>query len=269
MVGKRRKSRRGVVLAGSHQRCWLWGRNAVLETLRAGRWKPFDVIVAERLEPSVRDEVTALTASLGIELQKQPFDEITERCRSTEHQGLMAKMPEFPYASLDDVTAMKGDSTASPLVVVLDSVQDPHNFGAMIRSAEVLGASGILVGERNQSDVTPHVARTSAGAVNYVPIARVPDLPAALSTIRDRGLRILGAAGEAEHEIRQLDCTGPLALVIGNEGTGLSPELRGVCDQLVRIPQVGRTESLNAAVAAGILCYEVRRQRSLTVERGA
>jgi 23S rRNA (guanosine2251-2'-O)-methyltransferase len=262
MVGKRKKNRRGVALAGSHQRCWLWGRNAVLETLRAERWQPFELIVAERLDPAIRSEITALAESRGIDLQKLPFDELTQRCRSTEHQGLMAKMPEFPYASLDEVTATRADSPAPPFVVVLDSIQDPHNFGAIVRSAEVLGASGVIVGERSQSDVTPHVARTSAGAVNHVPIARVDDLGAAVATLRERGFQVLGAAGEAEREIQQLDCTGPLALVIGNEGTGLSEELRGLCDELVRIPQVGRTESLNAAVAAGILCYEVRRQRS-------
>lgn len=262
MVGKRKKGRRGVALAGSHQRCWLWGRNAVLETLRAGRWRPFELIVAERLEPAIRREVSAFAESQGIDLQRLEFDELTQRCRSTEHQGLMAKMPEFPYASLDDVSATHADSSAPPFVIVLDGIQDPHNFGAIVRSAEVLGASGVVVGERHQSDVTPHVARTSAGAVNHLPIARVSDLVEAIGTLRERGFRVLGAAGESDREIQQVDCTGPLVLVIGNEGAGLGEELRGVCDELVRIPQIGRTESLNAAVAAGILCYEVRRQRS-------
>ncbi len=132
----------------------------------------------------------------------------------------------------------------------------------MIRSAEVFGVDAIIVGEIGQCDVTPHVARASAGAVNDVSIARVPDIIEAVQWIQGRGVRVLGASGHADRDVHSCSLVASTAVVIGNEGSGLSEGLSQRCDQLVRIPQVGRTESLNAAVAAGILCYEVRRQRS-------
>src|SRR5262249_45529364 len=155
--------RRKVGLAGSHQRCWIWGRNAVLETLRAGRWAPLEVVIADRLDEKTKKEVASRTRKLGLELETGSFETLTERCRSSEHQGLMAKMPQFPYASLEDCLTPQ---TQPSFLVVLDAVQDPHNFGAIVRSAEVFGGNGIVTGERGQCEVTAHVARTSAGAVN-------------------------------------------------------------------------------------------------------
>lgn len=259
MVGRDRKSRKKVALAGSHQRCWIWGRNAVLETLRAGRWVPLEVAVADRLHEKTRKEVSSRAKKLGVELETAPFDTLTDRCRSTEHQGLMAKMPEFPYSTVEDCLAA---SHKLPFLVVLDAIQDPHNFGAIVRSAEVFGGNGVVIGERGQCEVTAHVARTSAGAVNHIPIAKTSDLAGALAQMKDNDIAIIGAEGDAEREVQEIDLHRPVAIVIGNEGRGLSPELKSACDELVRIPQIGTTESLNAAVAAGILCYEVHRQRN-------
>jgi 23S rRNA (guanosine2251-2'-O)-methyltransferase len=263
MVGRSRKSKSGGALAGSHQRCWIWGRNAVLETLRAGRWRPLEIIAAERLDDEIMSEVHSLAAASRIRLNVAPFDTLTGRCRSVEHQGLIAKMPEFPYADLEAcLTAAPEGSERAPLLVILDSIQDPFNFGAILRSAEVFGAAGIVVGRQNQSNITPHVSRSSAGAVNHLPVARVSDLVEAVKALQSRGYAVIGAAGESDREVTQIDLRRPIALVIGNEGAGLAPDIRGACDELVRIPQIGRTESLNAAVAAGILCYEVQRQRN-------
>jgi 23S rRNA (guanosine2251-2'-O)-methyltransferase len=259
MVGRERKSRKNVALAGSHQRCWMWGRNAVLETLRAGRWTPLEVVIADRVDEKTRKEVLSRTRKLGLECEAATFEELTGRCRSSEHQGLMAKMPEFPYATLEDCVGRGGRPS---FLVILDGIQDPHNFGAIARSTEVFGGDGIVIGEHGQCEVTAHVARTSAGAVNHLAIARVLDVASAIGQLKAEGVRIIGAAGEAESELQDVDFRQALAIVIGNEGRGLSPELIPACDQLVRIPQVGQTESLNAAVAAGILCYEVHRQRT-------
>lgn len=258
MVGQRRK-RRGARLAGNHQRCWIWGRNAVLQTLASARWLPLSLLAADRADAAFRAQLEQRAGERKVPIEWASYDALTDRCQSTEHQGLMAMMPEYPYAALDD-SLLPGHR--APFLLLLEGIQDPHNFGAIIRSAEVFGVDAIVVGETGQCEITPHVARASAGAVNDVVIARCPDVVEAAAWLRQRGVRILGAAGTAERLIADCSLTASTAIVIGNEGAGLSGELLTQCDQLVRIPQVGRTESLNAAVAAGILCYEVRRQRS-------
>jgi 23S rRNA (guanosine2251-2'-O)-methyltransferase len=258
MVGRRRKHGK-TRLAGSHQRCWIWGRNAVLQTLAAGRWKPLTLLVANRADPGARQEAEQRAQELGVPVELAGYDELTDRCRSTEHQGLMAMMPEYPYATLDDALI---PGHHPPFVVVLEGIQDPQNFGAIIRSAEVFGADAIVVGEVGQCDVTPHVARASSGAVNDVQIARVPDVVEGVRWLQARGLRVLGASGRADRRIADCSLLAATAIVIGNEGAGLSEAMHAACDQLVCIPQIGKTESLNAAVAAGILCYEVQRQRA-------
>jgi 23S rRNA (guanosine2251-2'-O)-methyltransferase len=215
------------------------------------------------LEPALRDQVERRTSELGIPIEWTAFENLTARCRSTEHQGLMGMMPEFPYSDPDDQIL---PAHRPAFLLLLEGIQDPHNFGAIIRSAEVFGVDALVVGEAGQCAVTPHVARASAGAVNDVAIVRVPNVIDGAVWLRERGVRILGAAGTADRDIGDCSLAASTALVIGNEGVGISDALLACCDQLVRIPQVGRTESLNAAVAAGILCYEVRRQRTLAVQ---
>jgi len=258
MVGRRRKHGKSR-LAGNHQRCWIWGRNAVLQTLAAGRWKPLSLLIANRVDPAAKEEAEQRARELDVPVEQVGYDELTDRCHSTEHQGLMAMMPEYPYAALDDALL---PAHRPPFVLVLEGIQDPHNFGAIIRSAEVFGADAIVVGEAGQCEVTPHVARASAGAVNDVQIARVSEPIEGVRWLQNRGLRVLGASGRAERTVADCSLLAATAFVIGNEGSGLSDAMHAACDQLVRIPQIGKTESLNAAVAAGILCYEVRRQRA-------
>ncbi len=258
MVGRRRKHS-GPRLAGNHQRCWIWGRNAVLESLAAGRWTPLSLLAADRTDPQFRQLLEQRAAERHVPIEWTSYDALTDRCQSTEHQGLMARMPEYPYATLDDALLPQKHA---PFLVLLEGIQDPHNFGAIIRSAEVFGADAVIVGQTAQCGVTPHVARASAGAVNHLPIARTPNLVDAIDWLRSRGLHILGATGSAHQPAHQAPLTAPTAIVVGNEGSGLSPELLAHCDQLIRIPQAGQTESLNAAVATGILCYEIHRQRT-------
>lgn len=257
--GKRRRSARKHVL-GSHQKCWLHGRHAVLETLRAARWQPLELWLADDLEPAVRTEATSLAAAQQVPIIESDSDAMTTRCGGVAHQGLMAKMPPFPFADLDSVL----NRAKSPaFFVILDGIQDPFNFGAILRSADVFGADGVFVPAENQSDVTMQVARSSAGAVNHVSIARVEDLGALLAQLRERGVRSVAASGSGQESASECDFTTPCVLVIGNEGAGVRDELLSACDTQVRIPQAGHVESLNAAVAAGILCYEVQRQRLL------
>jgi 23S rRNA (guanosine2251-2'-O)-methyltransferase len=168
-------------------------------------------------------------------------------------------MPPYPYVDASDLLRRRPQT---PLYVVLDRIQDPYNFGAIVRSAEVLGVDGMFVAEQNQCAVTSLVARTSAGAVNYLEIARVPDFVALARQLSHTGVRLIAASQHAECRLFDCNLKGSAALVIGNEGEGIADELLQCCDVRVSIPQSGHVDSLNAAVSAGILFYEASRQRS-------
>jgi 23S rRNA (guanosine2251-2'-O)-methyltransferase len=258
MVGGKRRHRRQREFLGSHQKSWLFGRHVVLETLRAGRWRPLELWIADDIEPEYGDEARVLAEKLGITPVISTGAVMSRRCGSLAHQGLMARMPPFPYTPLANLL---DTGLQSPFLVILDSVQDPFNFGAIVRSAEVFGAGGVIVGMTDQSEVTAQVTRSSAGAVNHLPIAQVPDLVEAAGRLRECGVRVIAASEKAQHPISAIDLTQPCAVVIGNEGTGIQPALLAACDETAAIPQSGRVGSLNAAVAAGVLFYEVRRQR--------
>lgn len=259
-----RRPKKPQSVAGNHQRCWLWGRNAVLETLRAGSWKPLEVIAADALNADMLTELRALTQRQDVPLQFATTDRLTELCHSREHQGLIAKMPPFPYVPLEtlliQIDAMNATSTA-PLLVVLDSMHDAFNFGAVCRAACVFGASAILVGKTGQAEVTSHVVRSSAGAINRIPIVQVDDLVSAVETLKARGVRVAAATLSARVRVQDVDLKQPTALVIGNEGQGVQPRLIAACDHEITIPQARAFDSLNAAVAAGVLLYEAHRQR--------
>lgn len=243
---------------GSHQRCWVWGRNVVVETLEAGRWKPLELRVSDALPPAQLTAAQRLAEAAGIGLHVEPPARLTQLCKSSGHQGYLAKMPPFPY---DDAEALLVSRRASPLYLALDGIQDPFNFGAMLRSAEVLGVDAVFVGRSRQVEVTSHVARSSSGAINHVRIAQVDDLAEWIGRLKSNGVAAIGASEKASRSPDALDFRGPTLLVLGNEGTGLTPSVFAACDQHVRIPQSGRVSSLNAAVAAGILFYEAHRQR--------
>ncbi|MFV0442671.1 MAG: 23S rRNA (guanosine(2251)-2'-O)-methyltransferase RlmB [Planctomycetaceae bacterium] len=257
MVGRRRKSSRK--LAAGPQRSWLWGRHAVLEMLAAGRWRPLELRVADDLDSNVRATVETDARACNAPLTEHSSLQLTRWCGAAEHQGLLALMPPYPYLSIDAALAALRDP---PLMLILDRIQDPHNFGAILRSAEVFGVDVVVIGEQAQCDVTPHVVRSSAGAVNHIGIARVADLSALPALLRQHcGARAFAAAGDSAQPVATADLRTATAIVIGNEGVGVSSELRSACDAAIRISQVGRIDSLNAAVAAGVLLYEVRRQR--------
>ena len=250
-------------LLGSHQKCWLWGRYVVLETLRAGRWPVVELHLAEDLAPERRREAESLAASLGVPVRVASSDHLLRLCHAKDHQGFLAKMAEFPYASAEAVLAAAepGRRTAPPLYAVLDGVQDPHNLGAIARSAEVLGVDALFIGGKGQVGVTAAVARASAGAVSRLPLCRVDDLVGLADALRRAGVALVGASEKAGKALADYDFTRPTALIIGGEAGGIRPALRQRCDALVRIPQHGAVGSLNAAAAAAVCFYEARRQR--------
>ena len=171
-------------------------------------------------------------------------------------------MPPFPYRGVDELLL---GLPPDPVLVMLDRVHDPYNFGAIIRSAEVLGIDGVIVGTREQAQVNSLVARSSAGAVNYVPIAQSEQLATTVAQLAERGFQIVGGSDRARQSVFQTDFRVPTLLLIGNEGRGIQPALEALCTQFVQIPVLGHVSSLNAAVSAGILFYEVLRQRQLEI----
>ncbi len=243
---------------GNHQKCWLWGRHAVLELLRADQWHPLELGIAENLPSTDLKEIERWAERRSCPVEVWSDIELERHCRASDHQGLIARMPEFPYRAARDLVA-----ALSPTgwCVLLDGIQDPFNFGAILRSAEVLGASAAFVGTAGQCPVNSQVVRSSAGAVLHLPLGRATTVAEIAVALKSRGMRICGASEKGKLAPSECDLTGPVCLVIGNEGRGLSPEIHRLCDPLLTIPQTGRVGSLNAAVAAGILCYEVARQR--------
>jgi 23S rRNA (guanosine2251-2'-O)-methyltransferase len=242
---------------GNHQTSWIWGRHLVLETLQARVWPILELWVADDLPHQDVASIEQLATVAEVPVQRAARNTLVSRCRGEDHQGFAARMSEFPYQSTESVIA---NSSRWPLTIALDRIQDPFNFGTMLRSAEIFGAAGVIIGTREQVGVTSQVARSSVGAVNRLPIARVPDLAAFLESV-PHTVSIVSASEKAVMSISDFDFCQPTLLVIGNEGRGISEEVARHCRASVRIPQQGTLNSLNAAAALAIICYEARRQQ--------
>jgi 23S rRNA (guanosine2251-2'-O)-methyltransferase len=227
----------------------VYGRNPVREALRAGRRAVHEVWATDR---AAREPWLG-----GAPVRSAPPAEVAERCGSPDHQGMCARVDPYPYADAAELLA-----APDPLLVVLDELQDPQNVGAIARSAECAGATGIVLPERRSVEVTPAVCKASAGAVEHLAIARVRNVADFLGEAKAAGVWCYGAAaGEADTRYDAPDYTGGAALVIGAEGRGLRPRVAGACDALVSIPLRGRIESLNASAAAAVLLLEMARCR--------
>jgi 23S rRNA (guanosine2251-2'-O)-methyltransferase len=218
-----------------------------------------DLYLSDALPDAVRQAACDRASGLGTAVEIVPPAMLEKLGHTREHQGYLARMREFPYLSMEDLPLGAGAEPA--FAVMLDGIQDPHNLGAILRSAEVFGAHGAILPEDGQAGVSSMVARSSAGAVNRIPLARVESSEAAAVTLQAKGIQLVGASEKASCELTACDLRIPLCIVVGNEGSGLSPAIQARCTSLVRIPQYGHVGSLNAAVAAGIFFYEVRRQR--------
>ena len=226
----------------------VYGRRAVREALR-GRREVLEVLATER---AVAAEPWLAEAKPRI----RPERDLSELAGTRDHQGAVARVEPFRYADAHELAAAE-----RPLLAVLDRVTDPHNLGAVCRSAEGAGATGVVVPAHGSAVVTPAVARASAGAIEHLPIAVVTNLARYLGEVKGPELWVYGAAGDADTLMWDADLAGGVALVLGAEGRGLRPLVRRSCDGLVSIPLAGQVESLNVSVAAALLLYEARRQR--------
>ena len=230
----------------------IYGRRPVREALRGPR-EVLELWVTER---ALQAEAWLREPRPGLRHQVRPERELTEAAGTRDHQGVLAWAEPYRYADGHELAA-----ASAPLLVCLDQVTDPHNLGAVCRSAEGAGATGVVVPAHNAARVTPAVCRASAGAVEHLPIAVVKNLARYLAEVKGPRLWAWAAAADAETELWDADLTGGLALVLGAEGKGVRPLVRRTCDQAVAIPLFGKVESLNVSVAASVLLYEARRQR--------
>ncbi|MFW6597524.1 23S rRNA (guanosine(2251)-2'-O)-methyltransferase RlmB [Propionibacteriaceae bacterium Y2011] len=242
---------------------WVAGRNPALEALTAG----IPVKTAYVAEGADRDErlrgILKTAADQGIVLLEVTRAELDRLTGGAVHQGVALQLPEFRYAHPDDLLATALESEAEPLVVALDGVTDPRNLGAIVRSAAAFGASGVLIPERRSAGMTAAAWKTSAGAAARLPIARATNLNRSLQAYAKAGFTLVGLAGEGDADIASVPGTdGPLVLLVGSEGDGLSRLSREACHQLARIPIASDVESLNAGVAAGVALYEISRVRN-------
>ena len=236
------------------------GRNAVIEALRAGT--PIDKIFLARGETDAAlAHIAAAARDRGVVVAECDRRKLDFMSRTHAHQGVIAQAAVREYASVDDILNAAREKGEPPLVVVCDELSDPHNLGAVIRTAECAGAHGVIIPKRRSAGLTAVVAKTSAGAVSYIPVARVPNLTACLKELKDEGLWVFGADAAGDRTLYEADLKGPAAIVIGSEGDGMSRLVAQTCDVLVRIPMKGRLNSLNASAAAAILLYEAVRQR--------
>ncbi len=239
------------------------GRNSVVESLRAGV-PSMALYVGARLQHDERiSEAIKLAAGRGIAVLEAGPSELDRLTGGALHQGLALRIRAYDYAHPDDLLARAAETGQPPLIAALDGITDPRNLGAVIRSAAAFGAHGVVVPSRRGAGVTAGAWKASAGALARLPVARAPNLARTLAGYRDAGVFLAGLDAAGDTEIRDLDlATSPLALVVGSEGKGLSRIVAQACDVLVRIPIAGRTESLNAGIAAGIALYEIATIRS-------
>ena len=238
------------------------GRNAVIEALRAGR--AIDKIFIARGDvDKTLGHIASKARDKGIVVVESDRKKLDFMSQTHAHQGVIALCAVREYCNVNDIFAIAEERDEKPFIIVCDEISDPHNLGAIIRSAECAGAHGVIIPKRRSAGLTAIVDKASAGAAEHMAIARVPNIPAAIKELKDRGLWIYGTAADGQSGLWNTDFTGSMALVIGSEGDGMGRLVRESCDFIVSLPMKGQVSSLNASAAAAIVMYEVLRQRSI------
>ena len=238
----------------------LEGRNALQEALRAGRTID-KVFIADGDTDKGLQRLAAQAKEAGAVVVPVDRRKLDMMSFTHAHQGVITLAAAHEYATIDDILEEAATRGQAPLIVICDELTDPHNLGAIMRSAECAGAHGVVIPKRRSVGLTATVAKASAGAVEYMKVARVTNINNAINELKEKGVWVFGTAAEGSIPMYKADLTGPAAIVIGNEGDGMSPLVRKNCDVMVSIPMQGRISSLNASAAAAILLYEAVRQR--------
>lgn len=249
---------------------WLYGRHGVEETLRASRRKVLRVLIAEAGKKGKGDEsgrmaeIETLARKSGVPIERVESSRLDTLTRvGHHHQGVAAEVSPFKYSSLAEVVDLLRAAGPRALALLLDTLQDPQNFGTLLRSAEAAGVTAVLMLDRRQVEVTPAVVNASAGAVEHLQVCLANNLPRAIEALQEAGLWVYALQAEGDASLyTQTDLKGPIGLVVGSEGKGVGRLVRERCDGAIAIPMLGRIESLNAAVAGSLALYEVVRQRT-------
>ncbi|GAB2568313.1 23S rRNA (guanosine(2251)-2'-O)-methyltransferase RlmB [Gracilibacillus alcaliphilus] len=238
---------------------WIMGRNTVIEALESGRTVQ-KLCVSDSLNPAFLRKLQKLAKEHEAPLQRVPRKKL-DQLVSGNHQGVAAQVAAYEYASLEDLFAAADTKGEPPFFVVLDGIEDPHNLGSILRSADATGVHGVIIPKRRAVGLTSTVAKTSVGAIEHIPVARVTNIVQAIEELKARHVWVVGTEATATEDYRQLDGKLPIALVMGNEGKGISRLVKKNCDWTISLPMIGSVSSLNASVAASVLMYEVLRKR--------
>lgn len=238
---------------------YIIGKNPVIEALKSNR-DINKILVAEGSQRGSMQQIIQLAKQENVIVQfvpKKKIDQITEG----NHQGVLAYVAAYQYAELDDLFAAAKKKDEPPFFLILDEIEDPHNLGSIMRTADAIGAHGIIIPKRRAVGLTATVAKASTGAIEYIPVVRVTNLARTIEELKERGVWIAGTDASASMDYRRMDGTLPLGLVIGSEGKGMGRLIKEKCDFLIYLPMVGKVTSLNASVAASLLMYEIYRKR--------
>ncbi|MGE6756189.1 23S rRNA (guanosine(2251)-2'-O)-methyltransferase RlmB [Rossellomorea sp. NPDC071047] len=238
---------------------FIGGRNPVMEALKSGR-DINKIWIAEGSQKGSIQQIVGLAKESNVMVQYVPKKKI-EQMVSENHQGVVASVAAYQYAEIDDLFHRAEQKGEDPFILILDELEDPHNLGSIMRTADAAGAHGVIIPKRRAVGLTSTVAKASTGAIEHIPVARVTNLSRAVDELKERGVWVAGTDAKGKQDFRQLDGTLPIGLIIGSEGKGMSRILRDKCDFLVQLPMIGHVTSLNASVAASILMYEVYRKR--------
>ena len=238
----------------------LEGRNAVLEVLKSGRDIEKIMIQKGNVEGTIR-RIAGMAKERGIVVQEAARQKLDEMSQTKNHQGVIAVVSEHEYAEVDDILRSAAEKGEKPFIIILDNITDPHNLGAVIRTAECAGAHGVIIPKRRSVGLTAVVGKTSAGALEYMPVARVTNIARTIEELKKQGVWVACADMDGE-DYYDASLDGAIALVIGSEGEGVSRLVKEKCDFTVSIPMYGKISSLNASVAGALLMYEVVRQRN-------
>lgn len=237
----------------------IFGKHAVMETLKKNRGIN-KLFYQKGLADSKISSIIELVKNHGGIFQEVPKSKLDELTQGANHQGLVLTVPPFDYQTIEDCLALAESKGQPPFLLILDGIEDPHNLGSILRTADAFGVHGIIIPKRRAVGLTGIVAKTSTGAIEHVPVVRVANIAQTIELLQNQGIWVF-ATDMAGEDVRQWNSQGPLAIVIGNEGQGVSPLVKQKADGIVTIPMVGHVQSLNASVAAGVLVYEVARHR--------
>lgn len=239
----------------------IYGRNACLEALNTGKVEEL-YIQKGNLKGSI-EKVIGRAKNKNVIIKTVDKKTLDNMAKGEVHQGVIASISSFEYSSVEDIINEAKNREEDPFIVILDEIEDPHNLGAIIRSCETAGVHGVIIPKRRSASINSTVYKSSAGACNYLKVAKVTNINRTIDELKEKNIFVYGTDGDAKSYYNKTNLTGPIAIVIGNEGKGISMQIKKNCDDLIKIPMRGKITSLNASNACAVVCYEVLRQRDV------